>query len=377
MIEGLRVAVVIPSYRVARELPRVLLEMPESIDRIIVVDDASPDDLSGALSLVTDPRLQLIVHEANQGVGGATVTGMLAALEDAADVIVKCDGDGQMDPRAIPALVHPIAAGWADHVKGSRYHHSKELAAMPRWRLVGNIGLTFLTKLSSGYWNVLDPVNGFFATRSDVLGRVQLAELSRRYFFETDLLIRLNIIEARVADMPQPAHYGGEQSSLSVTRALWDFPWRLVAGLVRRVFWRYLVYDVSPVAIFGITGLLLASFGFGFGSWQWFTHGIRNVPTPLGTIVLAALPLTLGFQLLLQALILDIANTPRASVRTSALIPDLRPVARTASLVDGVEGVGGIEEVDSSERAPSAQHPRRSGVEELSFGYGRVSKSSR
>jgi dolichol-phosphate mannosyltransferase len=366
VIEGLRVAVVIPSYRVARELPRVVQEMPDSIDRIIVVDDASPDDLSGALSLVIDSRLQIIVHETNQGVGGATVTGMLAALQDAADIIVKCDGDGQMDPRDIPALVRPIAAGWADHVKGSRYHHSKELGAMPLLRLVGNIGLTFLTKLSSGYWNVLDPVNGFFATRSDVLRNIQLAELSRRYFFETDLLIRLNIIEARVADMPQPARYGTEQSSLSVTRALWDFPWRLVVGLLRRVFWRYLVYDVSPVAIFGITGLLLASFGFGFGSWQWFTHGTRNVPTPLGTIVLAALPLTLGFQLLLQALILDIANTPRATVRTSALIPNLRPVALTDSTVD------------SSERAVSAAQPRRySGVEELSLGYGRISKASR
>jgi dolichol-phosphate mannosyltransferase len=366
MIEGLRVAVVIPSYRVARELPRVVQEMPECVDRIIVVDDASPDDLRGALSLVIDSRLQIIVHEANQGVGGATVTGMLAALEEDADIIVKCDGDGQMDPCAIPALVHPIAVGWADHVKGSRYHHAKELGAMPRWRLLGNIGLTFLTKLCSGYWNVLDPVNGFFATRSDVLGRIRLTELSRRYFFETDLLIRLNIIEARVADLPQPARYGTEQSSLSVTRALWDFPWRLITGLVRRVFWRYLVYDVSPVAIFGITGLLLASFGLGFGCWQWFTHGIRNVPTPLGTIVLAALPLMLGFQLLIQALILDIANTPRATVRTSALIPNLLRVELTDSMVD------------SAERAVIAAPPRRySDVEELSLGYGRISKSSR
>jgi dolichol-phosphate mannosyltransferase len=366
MIEGLRVAVVIPAYRVARELPRVVEEMPEGVDRIIIVDDASPDNSSGALSLVIDSRLQIIVHDANQGVGGATVTGMRAALQDGADVVVKCDGDGQMDPRAIPALVHPIAAGWADHVKGSRYHHSKELAAMPRWRLVGNIGLTLLTKLSSGYWNVLDPVNGFFATRSKVLENIYLAELSRRYFFETDLLIRLNIIEARVADLPQPARYGAEQSSLSVTRALWDFPWRLIAGLGRRVFWRYLVYDVSPVAIFGILGLLLACFGLGFGSWQWFTHGIRNVPTPLGTIVLAALPLMLGFQLLIQALILDIANTPRASVRTSSLIPDSLPVELADSMLD------------SAEHAISAAHSRRySGVEELSLGYGRSSSSSR
>jgi dolichol-phosphate mannosyltransferase len=331
MIEGLRVAVVMPAYRVARELPGVLSRMPHGVDRIFVVDDASPDDLASALSGVDDERVQLLVHATNQGVGGATVTGMLAAIEDGADVIVKCDADGQMDPADIPGLVQPIASGSADHVKGSRYHHAKELGAMPRMRLLGNIGLTFLTKLCSGYWNVLDPVNGFFATRADVLGRIQLSKLARRYFFESDLLIRLNIIEARVADMPQPARYGGEQSSLSLTRALFEFPWHLLGGLGRRIFWRYLFYDVSPVAAFGIVGLMLATFGVLFGSWQWVAHASQGIATPLGTIMLAAAPLTLGFQLLLQAVILDIANTPRASVPTSALIPSSRPPARRPS----------------------------------------------
>lgn len=196
---------------------------------------------------------------------------------------------------------------------------------MPPLRLLGNVGLTFLTKLCSGYWNVLDPVNGFFATRSDVLGRIQLGKLARRYFFESDLLIRLNIIEARVADMPQPAHYGNERSSLSLTRALFEFPWQLTRGLVRRVFWRYLFYDVSPVAAFGIIGLLLATFGVVFGSCQWLASVGDDVGMPLGTIMLAAAPLVLGCQLLLQAIILDIANTPRAMVPTSALIPSSRP----------------------------------------------------
>jgi dolichol-phosphate mannosyltransferase len=328
MIDGLRVAVVIPAYRVARELPEVLARMPRAVDQIYVVDDASPDDLGNVLARVAEPRLTVIVHETNQGVGGATVTGMLAAIRDGADVIVKCDGDGQMDPADIPALMQPIANGSADHVKGSRYHHSKELGAMPRGRLLGNIGLTFLTKLCSGYWNVLDPVNGFFATRAEVLGRIQLDKLSQRYFFESDLLIRLNIIEARVADMPQPARYGEEQSSLSLTRALFEFPWHLLGGLGRRVFWRYLFYDVSPVAAFGIVGLILATFGVTFGSWQWIAHVAQGTATPLGTIMLAAAPLALGCQLLLQAVILDIANTPRASVPTSALIPSSRPLPR-------------------------------------------------
>jgi glycosyltransferase involved in cell wall biosynthesis len=323
MIDGLRVAVVVPAYRVARELPEVVKAMPADIDCIIVVDDCSPDDIAAALQPIAEGRVRLVRHEVNQGVGGATVTGILTAIEEGMDVVVKCDGDGQMDPADIPRLIGPIASGAADHVKGSRYHHARELAAMPRGRLIGNIGLTFLTKLCSGYWNVLDPVNGFFATRTDTLARLPLDQLARRYFFETDLLIRLNIVEARVADMPQPARYAGEPSSLSIRRALFEFPWQLLRGLVRRVFWRYLFYDVSPVAIFGIVGALLASFGVGFGAWQWIVHAMQHVPTPLGTIMLAALPLLFGAQLLFQAVILDIANTPRASVRTSALIPRL------------------------------------------------------
>jgi dolichol-phosphate mannosyltransferase len=333
MIDGLRVAVVIPAYRVARELPDVLRRMPDAIDRVIVVDDASPDDLGQELAHIEDSRLQVIRHETTLGVGGATVTGMLAAMQDEAHVIVKCHGDGQTDPSDIPALVQPIANGCADHVMGSRSHHTKRLGVMSVGHLIANIVLTFLTKLCSGYWNVLDPVNGCFATRSEVLGRIQLAQLSRRYFFESDLLIRLNIIEARVADVPQPSRQGHE-APLSLIRASFGLPWHLSCGLARRVFWRYLFYDVSPVAAFGIAGLLLATFGLVFGSWQWAVHGTRGTPAPLGTILLAAAPLMLGLQLLLQAVILDIANTPRASVRTSPPIPLSRRPAPPAKQVD-------------------------------------------
>jgi dolichol-phosphate mannosyltransferase len=352
MIDGLRVAVVVPSYRVAREVPDVVRAMPAGIDRIIVVDDASPDDICAALASISDARLRLLRHETNQGVGGATVTGMLAALEEGVDVVVKCDGDGQMDPRDIPALLQPIVSGSAEHVKGSRYHHARQLASMPRGRLIGNIGLTFLTKLCSGYWNVLDPVNGFFATRTDTLSRLPLDKLSRRYFFETDLLIRLNILEARVADMPQPARYGGETSSLSLRHALWEFPWQLLRGLGRRIFWRYLFYDVSPVAVFGIGGALLTMFGVSFGAWQWISHAVQGIPTPLGTIMLAVLPLVLGFQLLLQSVILDIENTPRASVRTSALVPRLRSATGSTTPAADSSASGPRPAAQTTERDP-------------------------
>ncbi|HEU4580525.1 MAG TPA: glycosyltransferase family 2 protein [Polyangiaceae bacterium] len=363
MIDGLRVAVVVPAFRVAREVPDVVKAMPAAVDLVIVVDDCSPDDIAGALKPIADPRLRLVRHEVNQGVGGATVTGMLTAIEEGADVVVKCDGDGQMDPADIPRLIAPIASGAAEHVKGSRYHHARELAAMPRGRLIGNIGLTFLTKLCSGYWNVLDPVNGFFATRTDTLARLPLDQLARRYFFETDLLIRLNIVEARVADMPQPARYAGEPSSLSIRRALFEFPWQLLRGLVRRVFWRYLFYDVSPVAVFGITGALLAAFGGCFGAWQWIVHAMQHVPTPLGTIMLAALPLLFGGQLLFQAVILDIANTPRASVRTSALIPRLRSARGCAELAAAESSSFAPHSEREASAPPSSARPNASSSE--------------
>lgn len=305
------IAVVIPAYRVAAQIEAVISAMPVEVDTIIVVDDASPDDLAARVAALSDPRLSLIRHSENQGVGGATVTGMQAAIRGGFQIVVKCDGDGQMDPADILTLVAPLLDGRAEHSKGSRFQHFRALQSMPKWRFFGNVGLTFLTKMASGYWNILDPVNGFTATRADVLQKLPLSRLSRRYFFETDLLIRLNIVKARVADVPLPARYGDENSSLSVTRVLFDFPLRLLAGMGRRIFWRYIFYDVSPVAVFGLLGALLCGFGVVFGAYQWIEHAMLGINTPVGTVMIAALPFILGFQLLLQAIVLDIENTPR------------------------------------------------------------------
>ncbi|HEV8230931.1 MAG TPA: glycosyltransferase family 2 protein [Thermoanaerobaculia bacterium] len=313
MIDGKSVAVVVPAYRVEREIARVITEMPAFVDRIIVVDDASPDATAEVVGAIREPRLQLIRHAKNQGVGGAVATGFQAALEGASDLVVKCDGDGQMDPRDVGALIRPLLAGRAEYAKGCRFHHFRDLASMPRIRLGGNIALTFLTKLASGYWHVLDPQNGFLAIRADVLRRLPLGRLARGYFFENDMLIRLNALEARVADVPIPSRYGEETSSLRPGRAMLEFPLRLVAGFFRRVFWRYLFYDVSPVALFVITGAVLFLFGTLFGAYYWVRNATRNVATPTGTVILAAMPIILGFQLLLQGLVLDVQNSPRAA----------------------------------------------------------------
>ncbi len=311
MLDGKKIAVVIPAYNVAAQIAGVIAAMPDCVDRIYVIDDASPDDRAACVEKLADPRLELIRHTKNRGVGGATATGLMRALSAGYDILVKCDGDGQMDPADIPQLVQPLLQGNAEHAKGSRFHHFRALNRMPKWRFVGNIGLTFLTKMASGYWNVLDPVNGFLATRAETLRSIQISRISPRYFFETDLLIRLNILEARVADVPLPARYGDEASALSVPRAIFAFPPRLLAGLIRRIFWRYLFYDVSPIAIFASLGMLFLGFGVVFGAYQWIRHATAGIATPVGTVILAALPCILGVDLLLQAIVLDIQNTPR------------------------------------------------------------------
>ena len=317
MIDGQVIAVVIPAYRVEREIGPLIARIPPSVDHVIVVDDASPDATAERVAAVGDPRVVLLRHSANQGVGGAMATGYRAALDRRADVVVKCDGDGQMDPQNIDLLVRPLLEGRADYSKGCRFHHFRDLASMPRVRLGGNVGLTFLTKLASGYWHVLDPQNGFVAIPSDVLTRLPLESLAKGYFFENDMLIRLNCLEARVMDVAMPSKYGREKSSLEPGRILFEFPFRLLAGFFRRIFWRYLFYDVSPVAVFLFTGLALFLFGSIFGAYHWVHNALLERATPTGTVILAAIPVILGFQLLLQAVVLDVEGSPRAETRES------------------------------------------------------------
>ena len=255
MIRGQRVAVVIPAYRVEKQIPGVIEKMPACVDRVIVVEDGSPDATADVVAKTGDPRVLLLRHAANQGVGGAMRTGYQKALEEGADLIVKCDGDGQMDPAEIERLVAPLVEDRAEYAKACRFHHFRELHSMPMVRLAGNVALSFLTKLASGYWHVLDPQNGYVAIRADTLRRLPLHRLVRGYFFENDMLIRLNSLQARVADVPLPSRYGDETSSLRPGRVLLEFPFRLIGGFFRRLFWRYVFYDVSPVALFVLFGL--------------------------------------------------------------------------------------------------------------------------
>jgi glycosyltransferase involved in cell wall biosynthesis len=311
MLRGSSICVVVPAFRVAAQIGDVVRRMPAFVDRVIVVDDACPEESGDSAAKVADPRVTVVRHRSNQGVGGAMATGFQAALEAGLDVVAKCDGDGQMDPEDLPLLLDPLLDGQAEYAKGCRFHHADELRRMPVARLAGNIGLTFLTKLASGYWHVLDPQNGFVAIDAATLRQLPIAHLARDYFFENDMLIRLNVLGARVIDVALPARYGTETSSLSPWRTLASFPARLLRGFVRRIVLKHFVYDVTPTALFGLTGLTLLACGSAFGLYHWIRSALEHHATPAGTVILAAVPLILGFELVLRALVFDIESTPR------------------------------------------------------------------
>lgn len=307
-----RIAVVIPCYRVAAQVADVVRSIPDWCDPVICVDDASPDDVEGALAALGDPRVVYLRHERNRGVGAAVKTGWEKALACGAHVIVKLDGDGQMDGRDIETLITPVVQGWADLAKGNRFVHHAALRRMPHARLIGNALLSLGVKIVSGYWNGLDPTNGFVAIRAEMLRRLDVAWMADRYFFETSLLVELNIERARVADVALPARYGDAPSSLSVRRTLVTFPPRLLGALARRFYWRYLIQDFGVVTLGVLLGIPLLAFGTAFGAWHWLQSVRTGVPATAGTVFVAALPIILGAQLLLMAVVLDVLASPTA-----------------------------------------------------------------
>lgn len=306
-----RIAVIIPCYKVEAHIEEVIRTVPAFVSTIILVDDCSPDRFVERVEALADPRVVLVRHAANQGVGGAMVSGYRECLRHSVDIAVKMDGDGQMDPGYLQALVQPLLDGKADYSKGNRWRDVRQLTSMPWVRRVGNLGLSFLTKFASGYWKIFDPCNGYTAIRTSVLRLVPLERLARNYFFETSLLIQLNILGAVVRDVSIPARYGNEVSNLSVRRVLWNFPPALFRGLTERIWNRYFVHDFGPLTLCLVLGSLLCLWGTLFGVWHWVGSVRTGIPASAGTVMLSAMPFILGFQLLLQAVLLEMQEEPR------------------------------------------------------------------
>jgi dolichol-phosphate mannosyltransferase len=308
----LKTAVVIPCYRVRRHIEGVLAGIGPEVDWIFVVDDGCPEGTGRFVEeAARDPRVRVIFHPDNRGVGAAMVTGYRAALDAGAEIVVKVDGDGQMDARLIPRFTAPLRARTADYAKGNRFFHPDYLFRMPKLRVLGNTLLSFANKLISGYWDVMDPANGFTAIHRTALRLVPLDKIDERYFFESDMLFRLNVARAVVVDTPMQAVYADEKSNLRVGRVLFAFPWKYLNRFAKRLLFNYFLRDFNAGTLALLFGVLLAGFGTAFGLYHWLAGEFSGTEATAGTVMLAALPVILGFQLLLFFLQFDILSVPK------------------------------------------------------------------
>ena len=310
------IAVVIPCFRVKRQILRVLQKIGSECQAIYVVDDCCPEQTGDFVAEhCTDPRVRIIRHTVNEGVGGAVMTGYLQAKNDGMEIAVKIDGDDQMDPALIGDFVEPIIDGHADYTKGNRFYNLANIRRMPKMRIFGNAVLSLLTKLSTGYWDLFDPTNGYTAIRCSVLDRLDINQLSKRYFFETDMLFRLNIIRAAVIDVPMDAKYGDEESNLKISRILFEFLFKHIRNLGKRIFYNYFLRDMSIASLELVAGLSLGVFGALFSAYHWWQSSLATQSTPVGTIVIGMVSLITGLQLVLAFLAYDIANVPRRVIQ--------------------------------------------------------------
>ena len=318
MEKNSEIAVVIPTYKARAHILGVIDEIGPEVARIYVIDDCCPDK-SGDFVVANckDKRVSVIKHEENQGVGGAVMTGYKAAIEDSMGILVKIDSDGQMDPALILDFANPIIDGEADYTKGNRFFDLEKVRSMPKVRLFGNAVLSLMCKLSSGYWNLFDPTNGYTALHADVARHLPFNKISRRYFFETDMLFRLNTLRAVVVDVPMEAKYGEEVSNLKISKIVGEFFAKHVRNFLKRIFYNYYLRDMSLASIELPIGLALLGFGIVYGGYHWVHSAHVGVPTTAGTVMLSSLPILVGIQLLLGFIGYDVSSVPARPVHSN------------------------------------------------------------
>jgi dolichol-phosphate mannosyltransferase len=308
------ITVIIPCYNVSKHIEKVICAIPDDISYIIAVNDCSTDETHCIVSKLQQENRKLIYlqHEINQGVGGAMLTGFKKALELNSDITVKMDGDGQMDHSNIHKLIKPIQTGMADFSKGNRFRDFQALKNMPAFRRFGNLGLSFLIKAASGYWNIFDPTNGFIAINKAALCNLNLNKVHKRYFFESSLLIELYYVNAVICEIPMKAKYGDEISGLSASKTLFEFPPKLFYAFVRRIVLKYFLFDFNIGSLYILFGFPLFLFGSVYGIVNFIRYAFNNhIPAPTGTVVIPTLLIILGFQLLLSAANYDLSNYPK------------------------------------------------------------------
>ena len=311
-----KIAVVIPCYKVREKILSVIKKIPDMVSEIIVVDDHCPD-LSGAhvRDSIYGKRVKLIFHKENMGVGGAVISGYDFAIENECEIVIKVDGDGQMNPTLIPLLLEPILSGKADYVKGNRFYSIESIKTMPKIRVFGNILLSFINKFSSGYWSIMDPTNGFTAIHIDALKLIPLNKLHKRFFFESDLLFRLYTVNAKVVDVFMEAIYEDEKSNLQIRKILFPYIIGHATNFSKRIVYTYFLRDFNFASLCLTLSIPLLLSGFLFGFYQWFLGISNQIPSTAGAVMITALLLITGFQLLLSFFNYDITNFPSEPIQ--------------------------------------------------------------
>jgi glycosyltransferase involved in cell wall biosynthesis len=305
--EGRTVAVVVPAYNEDALIGSTVEGIPAFVDRIIVVDDGSKDG-TAARAQNADKRVEVISHEKNQGVGAAIVTGYKRAIANGVDVTAVMAADGQMDPDDLETLVRAVALGETDYAKANRLFTGQAWQLIPRTRYLGNAALSFLTKIASGYWHVADSQSGYTAVNLETLNLLDLDRVYRRYGFPNDLLVHLNVFNRRVRDYPSRPIYGvGERSGIRLRHVVPKISWLLLKGFFWRMGQKYVIRDFHPLILFYTLGGLLFGFGIALGIAEVVLRFLGN-PITSATIVLVALLVISGLQLLLFAMWFDMES---------------------------------------------------------------------
>ena len=268
MYRGAKVAVCIPAHNEEKHIKNVVTTIPSFVDLIVVVDDHSSDSTLNVLESIEDKRLVVIHHTENRGVGGSTISAQMIACKHEADIIVRMDGDEQMDPRYISTLLDPIILGVAQYTKGNRLVTTDHLTKMPKIRIFGNIVLTYMNKILTGYWSIMDSQNGYTAISREALEKIDYTTLARGYMFENDMLFRLNQTNAIVLDVSMPAHYGEEVSGISIKKVIPQYLRFFSIAVLKRLYRKYIL---RPNALF-ILSVICFILLFATGAYSLFIH---------------------------------------------------------------------------------------------------------
>jgi glycosyltransferase involved in cell wall biosynthesis len=308
MLDGKRVAVVVPAFDEEALIATTLAGIPELVDRVIVVDDASRDGTAAAAAATGDGRVEVIAHGRNEGVGAAILTGYRRALEEGIDVTCVMAGDNQMDPADLEAIAGPVARGEVDYAKANRLFTGRAWELIPRTRYLGNAVLSLLTKIASGYWHVADSQSGYTAISHRTLELLDLDRIYKRYGFPNDMLVHLNVVNARVRDVPSRPVYGvGETSGIRLRRVIPSISWLLTKAFFWRMREKYVIRDFHPLVFFWVFGIFFSLIGLVLGATVTILRLLGNELT-VATVVLVALLLIAGLLFTLFAMLFDMES---------------------------------------------------------------------